>query len=73
MTGGSFTITNGGVFGSLASTPIINGTQAGILGMHSIVNRPVAVNGEVRNSSNDVCGTYHTITELLMVKIQLDS
>ena len=47
MAGGSFTITNGGVFGSLMSTPIMNGTQAGILGMHSIVNRPVAVNGEV--------------------------
>lgn len=47
MTGGSFTITNGGVFGSLMSTPIMNGTQAAILGMHSIVSRPVAVNGEV--------------------------
>lgn len=48
MAGGSFTITNGGVFGSLMSTPIMNGTQAGILGMHSIVNRPVVVNGEVQ-------------------------
>jgi len=48
MAGGSFTITNGGVFGSLMSTPIMNGTQAGILGMHSIVNRPVGVNGEVQ-------------------------
>jgi len=48
MAGGSFTITNGGVFGSLMSTPIMNGTQAGILGMHSIVQRPVAVNGEVQ-------------------------
>ncbi|MEG0439403.1 MAG: 2-oxoglutarate dehydrogenase complex dihydrolipoyllysine-residue succinyltransferase [Solibacillus sp.] len=48
MAGGSFTITNGGVFGSLMSTPIMNGTQAGILGMHSIVNRPVAINGEVQ-------------------------
>ena len=47
MAGGSFTITNGGVFGSLMSTPIMNGTQAGILGMHSIVNRPIAVNGEI--------------------------
>lgn len=47
MAGGSFTITNGGVFGSLMSTPIMNGTQAGILGMHSIVQRPVAVNGEI--------------------------
>ena len=48
LSGGSFTITNGGVFGSLMSTPIMNGTQAGILGMHSIVNRPVAINGEVQ-------------------------
>ncbi|HWK23479.1 MAG TPA: 2-oxoglutarate dehydrogenase complex dihydrolipoyllysine-residue succinyltransferase [Ureibacillus sp.] len=47
MAGGSFTITNGGVFGSLMSTPIMNGTQAGILGMHSIVQRPIAVNGQV--------------------------
>ncbi|SOC37426.1 2-oxoglutarate dehydrogenase complex dihydrolipoyllysine-residue succinyltransferase [Ureibacillus acetophenoni] len=47
MAGGSFTITNGGVFGSLMSTPIMNGTQAGILGMHSIVNRPVAIDGQV--------------------------
>lgn len=43
MTGGSFTITNGGVFGSLLSTPIMNGTQPGILGMHTIQKRPVAM------------------------------
>ena len=47
MTGGTFTITNGGVFGSLLSTPIINPPQSGILGMHNIVERPVAVNGKV--------------------------
>ncbi|WP_010285935.1 2-oxoglutarate dehydrogenase complex dihydrolipoyllysine-residue succinyltransferase [Kurthia massiliensis] len=47
LEGGSFTITNGGVFGSLMSTPIINGDQAAILGMHNIVQRPIAVNGEV--------------------------
>lgn len=47
LQGGSFTITNGGVFGSLMSTPIMNGTQAGILGMHTIKKRPVEVNGEV--------------------------
>ncbi|WP_414043139.1 2-oxoglutarate dehydrogenase complex dihydrolipoyllysine-residue succinyltransferase [Macrococcus sp. EM39E] len=46
MMGGSFTITNGGVFGSLMSTPIINGTQAAILGMHSIVTRPIAIDKE---------------------------
>ncbi|CAM1359728.1 2-oxoglutarate dehydrogenase, E2 component, dihydrolipoamide succinyltransferase [Tenacibaculum sediminilitoris] len=47
MTGGTFTITNGGVFGSMLSTPIINPPQSAILGMHNIVNRPMAVNGEV--------------------------
>lgn len=47
MTGGTFTITNGGVFGSMLSTPIINPPQSAILGMHNILQRPVAVNGEV--------------------------
>lgn len=48
MIGGSFTITNGGVFGSLLSTPILNGTQVGILGMHTIQKRPVAIGDEVQ-------------------------
>jgi len=47
MTGGTFTITNGGVFGSLMSTPIINPPQVAILGMHNVVERPIAVNGKV--------------------------
>ncbi len=47
MTGGTFTITNGGIFGSMMSTPIINIPQSAILGMHNIVERPVAVNGQV--------------------------
>lgn len=47
MTGGTFTITNGGVFGSLMSTPIINPPQSAILGMHNIVERPIALNGQV--------------------------
>jgi 2-oxoglutarate dehydrogenase E2 component (dihydrolipoamide succinyltransferase) len=47
MTGGTFTVTNGGVFGSLMSTPILNPPQTGILGMHKIQERPMAVNGEV--------------------------
>ena len=47
MTGGTFTISNGGVFGSMLSTPIINPPQSGILGMHNIIERPVALNGEV--------------------------
>ncbi len=48
MSGGTFTITNGGVFGSMMSTPIINRPQSAILGMHSIMQRPVAVNGEIK-------------------------
>ena len=47
MTGGTFTITNGGVFGSMLSTPIINPPQSAILGMHNIIQRPVAVDGQV--------------------------
>ncbi|MFY7844936.1 2-oxo acid dehydrogenase subunit E2, partial [Chryseobacterium gambrini] len=47
MTGGTFTITNGGTFGSMMSTPIINPPQSAILGMHNIIQRPVAVDGQV--------------------------
>ena len=47
MQGGTFTITNGGVFGSMLSTPIINPPQSAILGMHNIVERPIAENGQV--------------------------
>lgn len=47
MTGGTFTITNGGVFGSMLSTPILNPPQSAILGMHNIIERPVAINGKV--------------------------
>ena len=47
MGGGSFSITNGGVFGSLLSTPILNPPQSGILGLHKIEERPVALDGEV--------------------------
>jgi len=48
MQGGTFTITNGGTYGSLMSTPILNTPQSGILGMHNIVQRPMAINGEVK-------------------------
>ena len=48
MQGGTFTISNGGVYGSLMSTPILNAPQSGILGMHKIQERPVAINGEVK-------------------------
>ncbi len=47
LQGGTFTITNGGIFGSMLSTPILNPPQTGILGMHNIVERPVARNGQV--------------------------
>ena len=47
MSGGTFTISNGGVFGSMLSTPILNPPQSGILGMHNIIERPIAVNGKV--------------------------
>ena len=47
MQGGTFTITNGGVYGSLMSTPILNAPQSGILGMHKIQERPMVVNGEI--------------------------
>jgi 2-oxoglutarate dehydrogenase E2 component (dihydrolipoamide succinyltransferase) len=48
LTGGTFTITNGGVFGSLMSTPIVNAPQSAILGMHKIQERPMVVNGEIK-------------------------
>ena len=48
MTGGTFTITNGGVFGSMMSTPIINEPQSAILGMHAMIERPVAINGQIQ-------------------------
>ena len=47
LTGGTFTITNGGIFGSLMSTPILNPPQSGILGMHKIQERPIVVDGKV--------------------------
>ncbi|MEL6989126.1 MAG: 2-oxo acid dehydrogenase subunit E2, partial [Bacteroidota bacterium] len=48
MRGGTFTITNGGIFGSMMSTPILNEPQSAILGMHNIVQRPMAIDGEVK-------------------------
>lgn len=53
MDGGTFTISNGGVFGSLMGTPIINPPQSAILGMHGIFDRPVAVKGEVSYRSDN--------------------
>ncbi len=48
LQGGTFTISNGGVYGSMLSTPILNPPQSGVLGMHNIVERPIAINGEVK-------------------------
>ena len=48
MQGGTFTISNGGVYGSMLSTPILNPPQSGVLGMHNIVERPSVVNGEIK-------------------------
>ena len=47
MSGGTFTISNGGIYGSMLSTPILNPPQSGILGMHNIIERPVAIKGKV--------------------------
>ena len=47
MQGGTFTISNGGVYGSMLSTPILNPPQSGVLGMHNIVERPIAIYGEI--------------------------
>ena len=48
MQGGTFTISNGGVYGSMLSTPILNLPQSGVLGMHNIDERPIAINGEIK-------------------------
>ena len=48
LQGGTFTISNGGVYGSMLSTPILNLPQSGVLGMHNIVERPIAINGEIK-------------------------
>ena len=71
ITGGTFTITNGGVFGSMLSTPIINPPQSAILGMHNIVQRPVAVRRKGGNKTYNVCCLYLMIIELLMEKTVL--
>lgn len=55
MAGGTFTISNGGVFGSLMGTPIINLPQTAILGMHAIKERPIVVDGKVKNKKKKLC------------------
>ena len=59
MDGGTFTVSNGGVFGSMFGTPIINPPQSAILGMHAVIDRPMAINGKVWHHSPNikcVCG-----------------
>ena len=82
MKGGTFTITNGGVFGSLVSTPIINEPQSAILGMHAIKERPVAVNGQVEirpmmylalSYDHRVIDGSTSVTFLVKVKEQLEN
>lgn len=62
MTGGTFTISNGGVFGSMLSTPIINPPQSGILGMHNVVERAIVKNGQIVIAPV-MYVAYHTTTE----------
>ena len=62
LRGGTFTITNGGVFGSLLSTPILNPPQVGILGLHAIQERPVGVDGQVVDPADDVRRAHATTT-----------
>jgi 2-oxoglutarate dehydrogenase E2 component (dihydrolipoamide succinyltransferase) len=65
MTGGTFTITNGGVFGSMLSTPILNPPQSAIMGMHAIIERPVAIQGkvEIRPMMNIALSYDHRIID----------
>ena len=81
MTGGTFTITNGGVFGSMMSTPILNSPQSAILGMHNIIERPVAVNGQVvirpmmylaLSSDHRIIDCRESVSFLVMVKQLLE-
>ena len=82
MQGGTFTISNGGVFGSLLSTPILNAPQTAILGMHSIQDRPVAINGEVcvrpmmylaMSYDHRLLDGREAVTFLVSIKEQLES
>lgn len=82
MKGGTFTITNGGVFGSMLSTPIINPPQSAILGMHNIVERPVAVNGQVEihpvmyvalSYDHRIVDGRESVSFLVMVKDMLEN
>ena len=82
MQGGTFTISNGGIFGSLLSTPILNAPQTAILGMHAIQDRPVAINGEVvirpmmylaMSYDHRLLDGKEAVTFLVSIKEQLES
>ena len=82
MQGGTFTISNGGIFGSLLSTPILNAPQTAILGMHAIQERPVAINGEVlirpmmylaMSYDHRLLDGKEAVTFLVSIKEQLES
>lgn len=66
MDGGTFTISNGGVFGSLMGTPIINPPQSAILGMHGIFDRPVAVKGQVNKNKTKPLYHYYILLEIFL-------
>ena len=56
LQGGTFTITNGGIYGSMLSTPILNPPQSAVLGMHNIIERPIVKDGECKDKTNNVFG-----------------
>ncbi|HHI82111.1 MAG TPA: dihydrolipoamide succinyltransferase, partial [Rhizobiales bacterium] len=81
MQGGTFTLSNGGVYGSLMSTPILNAPQSGILGMHKIQQRPMAVEGEIKirpmmylalSYDHRIVDGKEAVTFLVRVKEQLE-
>lgn len=69
MDGGTFTISNGGVFGSLMGTPIINPPQSAILGMHATFERPVAIKGQVSNLNFIINMWYHQVLWILIATV----
>ena len=72
MDGGTFTISNGGVFGSMFGTPIINPPQSAILGMHGIFDRPVAIGGKVGDTLSTFASVCQRIKSYLHPEVELD-
>lgn len=71
MDGGTFTISNGGVFGSMFGTPIINPPQSSILGMHGIFNRPVAVKGQVNSYNIIIISLMSAVRYIIVIHVYL--